>query len=389
MTHPLIRAIELIAVAGTIGSLVYYALCIWSAVAFLRRRRGADKNATQALPVSILKPLKGVDPQMFECLRSHCLQNYPADYEIIFGVNDAGDPAIELVKKLQAEFPSREIRLIVCKENLGSNIKVSNLVQMLPHAGFDLLVVNDSDIQVDPEYLRKVSAPLADADVGLVTCLYRGTAYDSLSSRLESLGISTDFCAGVLVAQQLEGISFGLGSTLAFRRRDLQTIGGFESLVDYLADDYQLGNRIARLGLKVELADTVVETHLPGYTIRGFVDHQMRWARTLRESRFWGYAGMGITFGVGWSALTVLASGLAGWSWGLLAATWGMRAVAALAVGKWVLRDSQVGRRLALIPLRDLIAAGVWLFSFSGHTVKWRGELFRLHDGKLIRTTPR
>src|SRR5579872_7345629 len=175
MTHPLIRAIELIAVAGTIGSLVYYALCIWSAVAFLRRRRGADKNATQALPVSILKPLKGVDPQMFECLRSHCLQNYPADYEIIFGVNDAGDPAIELVKKLQAEFPSREIRLIVCKENLGSNIKVSNLVQMLPHAGFDLLVVNDSDIQVDPEYLRKVSAPLADADVGLVVLVSRNS----------------------------------------------------------------------------------------------------------------------------------------------------------------------------------------------------------------------
>jgi ceramide glucosyltransferase len=203
---------------------------------------------------------------------------------------------------------------------------------------------------------------------------------------LESLGISTDFCAGVLVAQTVEnGIRFGLGSTLAFRRRELQAIGGFEAIVDYLADDYQIGSRIAALGLKVKLSQVVVETFLPRYTLRGFVDHQLRWARTVRDSRFWGYLGLGLTFGLPWALVVLLLERGAAWAWGLLALTLAMRLGVAVVVGKFVLRDGQAIRSLALIPVRDIFALLVWIVSFSGHTVSWRGDRFHLRDGKLIR----
>jgi hypothetical protein len=217
------------------------------------------------LPVSILKPLKGTDPEMYESLRGHCLQDYP-EYEIIFGVNDPTDPSRHLVERLKSEFPQLSIRWMVCAKNLGANIKVSNLTQMLVEAKYDRVLVNDSDIRVPLDYLRRVMAPLADPQVGLVTCLYRGVPGGTLGSRLESIGISTDFSAGVLAARTLEGgIHFGLGSTLAFRRSDLAAIGGFEALVDYLADDYEIGRRMAKRGLRVRLSDVVVETYLPAY----------------------------------------------------------------------------------------------------------------------------
>src|SRR5579864_3469231 len=356
MVHQATEIIEVLAVAGAASSIVYYVLCLWSAARFLRARKG-DKNArpTPATAVSILKPLRGTDPEMYESFRSHCLQDYP-EYEIIFGVSDANDPAIQLVEQLKVEFPQHPIRLMVCPERLGSNTKVSNLAQMARQARYEYIIVNDSDIRVEPDYLRRVLAPLTDPKIGLVTCLYRGIANSTLGSRLESLGISTDFCAGVLVAETVEnGIRFGLGSTLAFRRRDLQAIGGFEALLDYLADDYQLGSRIAALGLKVKLSDVVVETFLPRYTLRGFLDHQLRWARTVRDSRFWGYVGLGLTFGLPWAIVALLLAHGAGWAWGLLAVTLAMRVGVAVVVGKLVLRDRQVLPSLALVPLRDLI----------------------------------
>ena len=384
MVHQAAKVIEALAVAGAISSIAYYALCLWSALRFLHGRQ-ADKSVRPTPAVSILKPLRGTDPEMYQSFRSHCLQDYP-EYEIIFGVSDPNDPAIPLVEKLKTEFPQRAIRLMVCHENLGANTKVSNLAQMVREARHEFLIVNDSDIRVEPDYLSRVLAPLSDPKAGLVTCLYRGIANSSLGSRLESLGISTDFCAGVLVAQTVEnGIRFGLGSTLAFRRRDLQAIGGFEAIADYLADDYQLGSRIAALGLKVRLSEEVVETFLPRYTLRGFVDHQLRWARTVRDSRFWGYLGLGLTFGLPWAALTLIFANAAGWAWWLLALTAAMRVAVAIVVGKFVLQDRQVMRSLIFIPVRDLVALVVWIISFAGHTVAWRGDRFRLEKGKLAR----
>jgi ceramide glucosyltransferase len=278
---------------------------------------------------------------------------------------------------------------VVNPKILGANVKVSNLAQMLAEARYDHLIVNDSDIRVEPDYLRRVTAPLADPRVGMVTCLYRGVAGATLGSRLEALGISTDFCAGVLAARQLEGgMRFGLGSTLAFRRAELEKIGGFISFADYLADDYELGKRIASLGLKVELSEVVVETYLPSYRLREFFAHQLRWARGVRDARMGGYLGLIFTFGLLWALLALAASGGALWAAGALAVTLCLRFVVALAVGRGVLRDRQVLRDAWLIPLRDLVAVVVWIASLGGHTVTWRGDRFQLKDGKLTRSLP-
>jgi ceramide glucosyltransferase len=394
MIHSIVKILQIVAVLGTISSSAYYLICLWGAAVLSRQRRAAGEGArptqnhpTQNLPpVSILKPLKGIDPQIYESFRSHCLQDYP-EYEIIFGVNDPGDPAVAFVKQLQSEFSERNIRLVVCPELLGANVKVSNLAQMLAVARHGHLIVNDSDIRVEPDYLRRVIAPLANEKVGMVTCLYRGIAASTLGSRLESLGISADFCPSVLAARQLEGIRFGLGSTLVFRRADLKKIGSFESLLDYLADDYELGKRISELG-EVQLSEVVVETYLPAYGLGEFFAHQMRWARGVRDSRRGGYFGLVVTFGLMWSCVLLLAARGAPWACGVFAVTFLLRLAMAMTVGGAVLRDRQLLKHLWLLPLRDLIAVVVWIASFAGHTVTWRGDRFELKDGKLIRVAP-
>jgi len=398
MTHFISQAVQIVAILGCVSSSVYYLVCLWSARAFLRGQKagiacpelvegGAHSSPTPP-PVSILKPLKGTDPDIYESCRSHCLQDYP-EYEIIFGVSDADDPAVASVKPLQQEFPQSAIRFVVCPQKLGSNVKVSNLEQMSEAARYDVCIVNDSDIRVERDYLRRVTTPLLNEEVGLVTCLYRGVAGSTLGSRLESLGISTDFCAGVLVARYLEGgLGFGLGSTLVFRRQDLNRIGGFKSIADFLADDYELGHRIAGLGLKVVLSDVVVETHLPAYDLRGFLHHQMRWARGVRDARFGGYVGLVATFGLMWALLNLIFAHAAPWSWAMLAGVLLLRVAVAVVVGKMVLKDRCVLRRLWLLPLRDLVALAVWFASFVGHTVTWRGDRFQLKKGRLIRIEP-
>jgi ceramide glucosyltransferase len=387
MIHLTVRISQVVAILGCFSSSIYYLLCLWSARAFLRERKaGRGVSPTQALPpVSILKPLKGTDPDIYESFRSHCRQDYP-EHEIIFGVSDPDDPAVASVLQLQREFPERSICLVVCTNRLGANVKVSNLEQMLSAARYQHLLVSDSDIRVEPDYLRRIMAPLTDERVGMVTCLYRGVPARTLGSRLESLGISTDFCAGVLVARQLEGgLRFGLGSTLAFRRADLDRIGGFKSIVDFLADDYELGRRIAGLGLHVLLSDVVVETHLPAYDLRGFLSHQLRWARGVRDSRAGGYIGLVSTYGLMWGLFALIAGGAAPWSWAVLGVTVLLRLAVALAVGSAVLEDRQLLRSLWLLPVRDLAAVLVWIASFAGHTVTWRGDRFELRKGRLIR----
>jgi ceramide glucosyltransferase len=381
----MIRTIlESVAGFGCLSSSIYYCICLRSASAFVRQTRAAA-SVRAAPPVSILKPLKGADREMYESFRSHCLQDYP-EYEIIFGVGEPDDPAINFVKQLQQEFPKNPIALVVCPEKLGANVKVSNLEQMLASAKYEYLLVNDSDIRVQSDYLRRVMAPLADERVGMVTCLYRGVAAPTLSSHLESLGVSTDFIPGVLVARQIEGgLHFALGSTMAFRRSDLARVGGFHSIVDFLADDYELGRRISGLGLEIKLSDAVVETHLPAYDLRGFLAHQLRWARGVRDARIGGYVGLLTTFGLMWGILAIIFAHGAPWSWAALGVTAFLRLAVAIAVGGFVLRDRALWRNLWLLPARDLIAVGVWLASFLGHGVTWRGDRFNLKNGRLVR----
>ncbi len=372
---------HLMSIATAVAALAgigYYVLCLYAIWDFKRSKR---EPSSFAPGVSILKPLRGTDPEMYEAFRSHCLQDYP-EYELVFSVSDLADPAAELVRRLQEDFAERQIGLVHCPELLGSNGKVSNLAHAVKLARYDYLIVNDSDIKVAPDYLHRVLAPFADERVGMVTCLYRGIPGKTMGSRLEAIGIDSDFSASVLAARVVQGVKFGLGSTLVFRREDLERIGGFESLVDHLADDYQLGARIAALDKEVVVSEVVVDHHLPDYSFGEFIAHQTRWARAIRDSRKLDYIGLAATFGVPWALLAVLFAMGASWSWLLLSVTLGFRfAMAATMSG--VLGQPLSVVDYLLIPVRDVVALFIWIASFAGHTIHWRGLKFRLRDGKL------
>jgi ceramide glucosyltransferase len=369
----------------------YLGLSLWSEWRFLRRRAAARMQPMgEYTPgVSILKPLRGGDRQMYESFRSHCLQDYPL-YEIIFGVNQASDEAVAEVERLQREFPEHEIRLVICPEGQdetrGANRKVSNLVEMMKAAKYGHIVINDSDIRVERDYLRRVMAPMADAKVGMVTALYRAEAGRSIASRMEAVTIASDFAGGVLCAMELEGgLHFGLGSTLAFPRAAAEAIGGLEKLVDYLADDHELGRMIWEAGYEVVLCDAVVETYLPEYSFGTMFEHQLRWARTIRDLRKGGYIGVLLTFGLPWALAAAVCAGGAGWSLILLAVVAAARFASGYVLCGPILNDRKTLRDLWLIPARDVVGVAIWFASFGGDTIVWRGERFHLKDGRLTR----
>lgn len=349
---------------------------------------------------------------MYAGFVSHCTQTYTGPFELLFGVGSLDDPAVAEVARLRIDFPHLPIHLIECPKRLGPNGKLSTLAQMLPHAQHEHLLVNDSDILVSPHYLANILKPFRsnpqlktpqnsrlnteqnpttpnrteESPLGLVTAPYLGRAERTLPSRLEALGISTDFLPGVLAARALEGgLRFGLGSTLATTKTALRSIGGFEALVDQLADDYELGARLHRAGYRVELAPEVVATTIPAYTWQGFADHQLRWSRSTRDSRRAGYLGLLFTFVLPWALATVLGSGLALWSFSLLSLALLVRVTVALTIGVGLLRDEQVLRDLPLLPVRDCLGLVFWAWSYASDTVVWRGERFRLHRGTLTR----
>ena len=382
MPRALAFAVEIATTVLAVAGMGYFLAALAAARIFLAQRR---KPLAQFAPgVSVMKSLKGVDPGMLDAFRSHCRQSYAGEYELLFGVSSQDDPAAAIVEDLQREFPERRIRLVACPERLGTNGKVSTLVQLAEHAQYEFLLINDSDITVGPRYLERVMACFGPAQVGLVTALYRGRAHGTLASHLEALGIATDFQAGVLLSKLVEGgLRYGLGSTLAVRREALEKAGGLRALADYLADDYEMGARVAKAGYRVELSAEVVETSVPAYRWNGFVDHQLRWARTVRDARPGGYAGLICTHGLAWALVNVVASGLSPVSFWLLAMSFFLRFGLAMTVGAEVLGDRQVLAWLWLLPFRDAVAMGLWAAGFAGNTIVWRGERFVLKDGKL------
>ena len=360
------------AVAAIAG--IYQAMAIVACWRFRRRSTSAPDpclltpDSCLLTPASILKPVSGVDAGLIPAIESH--SKLRGDYELLCGVRP-GDPAAGLL----AQFP--RVRLIECHTQ-APNGKVGVLIDLARAARHDVLIVNDADIRVDPDYLKRVTAPLLDPRVGLVTCLYRAEG-STFAARFEALGIATDFAPSALVGWLLGLEEFAGGSTLAFRRADLERFGGFQSIADYLADDYQLGLRLRRLGLKCVLSDSIVSTHLGG----GWGDvwtHQLRWARTIRVSNPAGYFTLPVTFATPWALIAAITGH---WiSASLLAA---LRLIMAFTAA-WVVLRSRDGLRLwPLVPLRDLYAAAVWCAGLAGRTVVWRGQRLKLDRQGRIR----
>lgn len=360
----------MIAVVLVCCGAIYNLLAIAGALRFRRRSAIPDYRP----PVSILKPVRGRDAGFYEAIRSHAAQVYP-EFELLFGLAQSDDPALVDIERLKREYPAIPIR-IVATANDAPNGKVGSLEILAGEARYDVLLVNDGDIIIQPDYLVRVVSLLEDRNVGLVTGLYRARGV-SLAAKAEALGIVTEFVPSVLVARLLSSSGFALGATMAFRANDLTAMGGFASIRDYLADDYQLGARIAALGKRVAMCDSVVVTNLGAGSWRDVWKHQVRWSRTIRVSRPAGYFGYLVTQATFWCVIAALAG-----QWKIALAGEAVRLAAALAA-MWATGDGGLAR-LALVPLRDLFGFAVWCSGLFGTTVEWRGLRFHLErDGRI------
>ena len=333
--------------------------------------------------ITVFKPLKGLAPLSRECLTSFLTQDYHP-YQVLFGVRDPDDPVLPLLRELSRAHPRCDPAVVICPEDLGLNPKISTLRQLMPRARYDLMVIADGDVMVGPDYLAQVAAAFRQPGVGLVSCPYRAGPGRTLGSALEALTIAADFIPSVAAANVVEGIRFALGATMALTRQALSAIGGLAPLADFLADDYQLGFRVAQAGLQVKILPYVVETTNPEMSFSDYLAHQLRWARTYRVCRPGGYLAYGITHALVYSLAILLGSGLAPWAWGLAAATLVLRGVLAGFSERRCLKGELPLGALALLPVKDLLAFGLWLASFLGHRVTWGGRSYRVTpEGKL------
>ncbi len=369
--------LSLILVALAAGSSAY---CILTALAAFRYRSVRPKRVRNAPPVSILKPLAGVDDGLEQNLRTFFEQEYAA-FEILFAVRSENDLAIPLVERLRAEYPHVPSRLLVTGEPPYPNAKVFSLQTMLAAARHDLIVMSDSDTRVTRGMLSVFAAEFENPAVGLATCPYRAVPGHSFWSTLEALGLNTEFMGGVLMARMLDGMNFALGPTIAARRATLEAIGGFDAVKDFLAEDFVMGKLAAECGCGVILSSYVIEHHIGAQRLQANIRHRLRWARSTRRSRPRGYVGQIFTHPL---PLAAIAWAVAPeWSAAAIAAI-ALRAVAAWAVGIYVLRDPLTLRYWYLLPLQDCLSFLVWIGGFFGNTILWRGRKYYLRpDGRF------
>jgi ceramide glucosyltransferase len=366
----------------------FYLVAIVAASRFFRPSSQALPDFSP--PVSILKPIRGLDREAYENFASFCRQDYP-EFEILFCVSDEREPAIPVIRQLIADFPGRRIRLLIGSDPLGASDKVNKLCRLVREAREEIVIITDSDVRVQAGFLRAVAAPFADPAVGGVTCLYRGLTDGCLAASLEALGNSADFAPGVLVAWLFGGrkLDFMLGAVMATTKKHLAEIGGFESLVDYFCDDYELGNRIAARGHRIELNRFPVDIVYPRETLREAFRHQLRWNLSIRFSRPWGHLGLIFTQGLVWSLVGMfLADSWAGVI-GFTAAYSLLRFEVALGTGARGMRDRLVRQELWVLPLRDAFAFVVWLASFFPQRIHWRESEFLVREKRLVPVPPR
>lgn len=381
----MLSALRWIVLILALAPFAYYLLatyCAWDYFREVRRAPSPDSSFTP--PASILKPVRGVDRDACENFASFCKQDYP-QYEVLFAVADSDDPVIPLIRKLQGEFPDVSIRLIVGVEQLGANRKLNNLARLAREASYDLLAISDSDVRTTPDYLRQVAARFADPGVGAVTAFFRGRTEGSLGAQLEALVLSTETVPNALVARKMEGkVQFAFGWTMATTKAYLASIGGFESMANYHSDDFELGNRIAARGLKIELLPAPVEMIFPREPFGDYLRHELRWAIGLRNVRPAGYVGLLLTFGLPWTILAVALAPSAGWALGFAASYLFLRFSQVWLTGVWGLQDSVTRKGWWLTPFRDAINFLIWIAGFFTSTIHWRGVPYKVKKGLLV-----
>jgi ceramide glucosyltransferase len=366
----------------------YYILSLCCVITHFRSVRKAFAGKTSFLPpASIVKPVRGLDYEAYENFASFCRLDYPV-YEVVFAVSDANDPVIPVIEKLRADFPACSIRLITNVPHVGTSDKVNNLCQLAQNAKYDLLVMSDSDVRVEPDYLQQVTAPFADPEVGAVTAFYKSQSSGSLASNLDALGMYMDSAPAALVAKKIEGqLGFAFGWTMATSKKHLAEIGGWEAIVNHHSEDFELGKRIALCGHQVVLMAKPVCMVFPKENLTEYFHRELRWSIALKSARPSGYWGLLFTHGLPWA----LIGGAVGLSVGLpllgasyLLAYLVLRVVLTWLTGRWGLGDRQLVKNLWLVPVRDVISFFVWLAGFFAEKIVWRGLEYRLHEGQLI-----
>src|SRR5215470_15638750 len=377
----LIFALKLLLPGMTLASCAFYLLSVHTAARFFGKKNPVPSSSPQ--PVSILIPLCGVDEGAYESYKTFCLQDYPT-YQIVFGVHDPLDPAISIVHRLMTDFPQRDIALMVCTNTIGTNLKVSNLYNMLACVKYEWIVIVDSDIRVGPTYLCNIVPFLTDKRIGLVTCLYRAAQAPTFAAKLEAIGLTAGFIPGVLAAWRLEGMHFALGATMATTRTTLQAIGGLQAIGDYLVDDFMLGSLVAQAGYEVRLAHYVVDVVLAPMGCYEMLKHQLRWSRSRRVVRPGGYLGTVLTHGTVLALLTFLLYHGTRMSLVLLAVTLSIRLGMGWLIGVYWLQDKILQHYFWLLPLCDLLNFGLWCLGLFGKRVEWRGRRLTIGGGGKI-----
>ncbi len=366
---------------------IYYSLALFSSWQFFRQTRISNRPLDYTPPVSNLKPIRGLDSEAYENFASYCNQDYP-DYELLFGIGDGDEAVLEVIEKLKRDFPQRRIRAIHVSGHTAPNDKVVKLARLVSEAQNEVLVINDSDVRVRPDYLRSVVSPLRDPKVGAVTCLYVSTHEHTFLQKLQSIGMICDFYPGILVARQLDGVKFAFGQTIVTTRKHLAGFGGYTAIQNRPADDLLVGRLIAEQGFEVELLPYAVETVADFRSLSEFFFKRLRWMTVMRHMRPWGHIGLIFTQGLAWSVAAVAVHPtpvvavlyLGGYLVVRVAMTW--------LIGVWGMKQKGIWKKMALIPLWDAWALLIWLLSFGRRSIRWRDIDYRIREGMLVPIVP-
>lgn len=363
---------------------VYYFIALFSGWRFFGRASAAPVGQSAFTPpVSILKPVRGLDPDAYENYASFCGQDYP-EYEIVFCVGDHSDPVLPIIEKVRSDYPEQSIRVLFGSGREATNDKVAKLARLAKEAKYEILVINDSDVRAEPEYLRTIVSPLADPRVGAVTCFYVPTDENGFVQKLQTIGMYSDFYPGIVVAWQLDGVKFALGPTIATSRARLAEFGGYEVIENRPADDLLVGRLIAEQGHEVKLLPYSVLTVADFQSLRDLFLKRLRWIVVMRHMRPWGHFGLIFTWGLAWSLATVALAPAPAIAAAFLTTYFGLRVCMTLQVASWGLKQRVPWLGLALIPVWDAMAFVIWLASFTRSTIRWRDRDYYIRDGELV-----